>query len=74
MADGSKSELVVVTSSSQIGRGFSFVLLAMCILGGIGGLAAFAVWLWRVIPNHALALAAVFVLIPMLLWALTQDD
>jgi hypothetical protein len=46
------------------------VVLAMLAVGSIAVVAT----AWRLIPNHALALVAGFILVPLVLWGFTQDD
>jgi hypothetical protein len=55
---------------SSMDRVFVAVVLALLTIG-LGVVVAVT---WRVFPNHALALAAIAVLAPLLLWGFTQDD
>ena len=61
-------------SRSPIGRTLGVVLLTLCVLGGLGGLVAFGVTAWRLIPNQAVAVVTIVVVVPLFLWGLTQDE
>ena len=39
-----------------------------------GGVVAVLAVTWSLISNHAVALVALVVLVPLFLWGLTQDD
>lgn len=55
---------------SWVDRVLVVVVLGILAVGCIGVVAA----AWRLIPNHALAVVASFVLVPLVLWGLTQDE
>jgi hypothetical protein len=61
---------IVEAKRSWVERLFGLVVLAMFTVGVVAVVAV----TWRIIPNHALALGALVVLIPLVLWGLTQDD
>lgn len=63
-----------MTWHSLIGRVAWVVVMTLCVLGGLGGLVAFGVVAWRFIPNHAVALLAIVLIVPLFLWGLTQED
>jgi hypothetical protein len=65
---------IVETNRSRIGRVVGVVVLTLCVLGGVGGLAAFGVAAWRFIPNHAVAAVAIVAMSTLFLWGLTQDE
>lgn len=46
----------------------------MFTFGVVAGSSAVAAVTWSLIPNHALALAAIVILVPLFLLGLTQDD
>jgi hypothetical protein len=67
----------VEAKRSPIGRGvllgLSVLVWTLCTLGLVGAIAAIVALTWRLVPNPALALAAIAVLVPLFLWGLTQD-
>lgn len=63
-----------MTFRSRIGRVVDVFLLTLFILGGVGGLVAFGVAAWHLIPSHAVAVLAIVVMIPLCVWGLTQED
>jgi hypothetical protein len=60
---------IVEAKRSWVERLFGLVVLAMFTVGVVAVVAV----TWRIIPNHTLALGALVVLIPLVLWGLTQD-
>jgi hypothetical protein len=60
----------VEAKRSWIDWAMVFVLFGMLA----GGVAAVVAATWALIPNHALALVAVVVVVPLFLWGLTQDE
>ena len=59
---------------SWVDRVFGLFVLALLTCGVVGGSSAIAAVTWSLIPNHALALGAIVVLVSLCLWGLTQDD
>jgi hypothetical protein len=68
----------VEPSGSRIGRGvllgLSVVVWTLCAIALVGAIAAIVALTWRLVPNHAIALAAIAVLVPLFLWGVTQDE
>jgi putative Mn2+ efflux pump MntP len=65
---------IVEAKRSWVNRVFGLFVLAMFTFGVVAGSSAIAAVTWSLIPNHALALGAIVVLVPLVLWGLTQDD
>lgn len=61
---------IVDAQRSWIDRLSGLLVLAMFTVGVV----AVAAVTWRLIPNHAVALGAIVVLVPLFLWGLTQND
>jgi len=55
---------------SSIDRFIGFVVVAMVMVG----VFAVAAVTWRLIPNHAVALVGILVVVPVFLWGFTQDE
>jgi len=68
----------VEANGSRIGRGvllgLSVLVWTLCTLPLVGAIAAIVALTWRLVPNHALALTAIAVLVPLFLWGLIQDE
>ena len=65
---------IVEANRSRIGRVVVVAVLTLCILGGVGGVVAFGAAAWNLIPSHAVAVLAIVVMVPLVLWGLTQDE
>jgi len=68
----------VEANGSRIGRGvllgLSVLVWTLCTLALVGAIAAIVALTWRLVPNHALALTAVAVLVPLICGASSKTN
>jgi hypothetical protein len=64
----------VEANRARIGQVVDVVLLTLLALAGVGAMVAFGLAAWRLIPNHAVAAAAIVAMVPMVLWGFTRDE